>query len=170
MRTLSADWYETKVRYRKTMEDGQEKDVTEQYVVDALSFSEAEANIMEEIAVYISGEYSIKSISPASYHEIFFSDMDNDDKWYKAKLQFITIDEKSSKEKRSNVYYLVQAASLQGAVKHIEEVMGSSVMDYTIASVTETAIMDVFEHVKTAAKKLEKNDKPEYEPAEEEKK
>lgn len=169
MRTISADWYETKVRYGKMMEDGQEKEVTEQYVVDALSFSEAEASITEEISAYISGEFAIKNISPASYHEIFFSDMDADDKWYKAKLQFITIDEKSSKEKRSNVYYLVQAGSFSGAVKHIEEAMGGGMIDYTINSVAETAIMDVFEHVKSAAKKLEKDDKPEYEQAEENK-
>lgn len=162
MRSRTADWFETKIRYQKMMEDGQEKEVTEQYTVDALSFSEAETAITEEMSSYISGEYAIKNISPASYHEVFFSDIDTDDKWYKAKLQFITIDEKSAKEKRSNVYYLVQAASFQGAVKHIDEVMGGTMIDYSIASITETMIMDVFEHSK-ALKKKEKEDKPEYE-------
>ena len=162
MRSRTADWFETKIRYQKMMEDGQEKEVTEQYTVDALSFSEAETAITEEMSSYISGEYAIKNISPASYHEVFFSDIDTDDKWYKAKLQFITIDEKSAKEKRSNVYYLVQAASFQGAVKHIDEVMGGTMIDYSIASITEAMIMDVFEHSK-ALKKKEKEDKPEYE-------
>jgi len=69
-----------------------------QYVVDALSFSEAEASILEEMKVYISGDYKITDIRPAAYHEVFFSDMDKDDKWYKAKLQFLTIDEKTEKE------------------------------------------------------------------------
>ncbi len=170
MRAISANWFETKVRYTKQMEDGLEKDVTETYVVDADGFAEAEANINEEMEPYFHGGSTVKNISPASYREIFFSDFDNDDKWYKAKLQFITIDEKTSKEKRTSQYFLVQAASIQGAVKHIEEVQGAGMMDYVIASVAETQIMDVFEHVKTAAKKLEKNDKPEYEQAEEEKK
>ena len=170
MRAISANWFEIKVRYKKTMEDGLEKDVTETYVVDAEGFAEAEANITEEMMPYFNGESTVKNISPASYHEVFFSDYENDDKWYKAKLQFITIDEKTSKEKRTNQYFLVQAKTLQGAVKHIEDVQGAGMADYVIASVAETQIQDVYEHLKTAAKKLERNDKPEYEQAEEEKK
>lgn len=146
MRSRTSDWFETKIRYDKTQEDGTQKKVTEQYVVDALSFTEAEGAITEEMKVYISGDYKITDIKPAAYHEIFFTDMDKDDKWYKAKLQFITIDEKTEKEKRSTVTYLVQAATLPGAVKNIEEVMGSTMIDYEIASVAETQIMDVYEH------------------------
>ena len=97
MRSRTADWFETKIRYEKTQEDGSMKKVTEQYVVDALSFTEAEAAITEEMKSYISGDYRITDIKMAAYHEIFFSDMDKDDKWYKAKLQFITIDEKTEK-------------------------------------------------------------------------
>ena len=93
---------------------------------------------------------------------MFFSENDNDDKWYKAKLQFITLDEKTEKEKRSNVNYLVQAASLQGAVKHIDSVMGNTMITYDIASVTETLIMDVYEHV-AITQNAAANDKPEYE-------
>ena len=146
MRTRTADWFETKIRYEKTMEDGLPKKVTEQYTVDALSFTEAETSIMEEMSSYISGEFEVADIKKAAYKEVFFSDADSDDKWYKAKLQFITIDEKTAKEKRTNVYYLVQAGSLPVAVKHIEEVMGTTAIDYTIASLAETMIMDVYEH------------------------
>ena len=146
MRSRTSEWFETKIRYAKTQEDGSQKNVTEHYVVDALSFTEAESAILEEMKVYISGDYKITDIKPAPYHEIFFSDMNNDDKWYKAKLQFITIDEKTDKEKRSSVNYLVQAATLQSAVKNIDEVMGGTMIDYAIASVAETPIMDVFEH------------------------
>ncbi len=128
------------------MEDGLQKKVTEQYTVDALSFTEAESSITEEMSSYISGEYEVSDIKKAAYKEVFFSENDSDDRWYKAKLQFITIDEKTQKEKRSNVYYLVQASSLPGAVGHIEEVMGTTAIDYVIASVAETLIMDVFEH------------------------
>lgn len=146
MRSRTSDWFETKIRYSKTHDDGMQKNVTEQYVVDALSFTEAEGAILEEMKVYISGDYKITDIKPAAYHEIFFSDLDNDDKWYKAKLQFITIDEKTEKEKRSTVTYLVQAATLPSAVEYIGKVMGGTMIDYVISSVAETQIMDVFEH------------------------
>lgn len=146
MRSRTSDWFETKIRYAKNQDDGTQKNVTEHYVVDALSFTEAESAIMEEMKVYISGDYKVTDIKPAAYHEIFFSDADNDDKWYKAKLQFITIDEKTDKEKRSTVTYLVQAATLPSAVKHIDDVMGGTMIDYVISSVAETQIMDVFEH------------------------
>ena len=159
MRSRTAEWFETKIKYEKTMEDGQQKKVSEQYVVDALSFSEAEERIIEEMSSYISGEFDVADIKKAAYKEIFFSDDEMADKWYKAKLQFITIDEKTEKEKRSSVTYLVQAGSFNGAVKNIDEVMGGTMIDYVIAAVTETTLMDVFEY-----KKGEKqNDKPEYE-------
>jgi hypothetical protein len=146
MRSRTAQWFETKVRYDKTMEDGMPKKVIESYVVDALSFGEAEERITKEMSVYISGEFNVKAIAPATYGEVFFSENANDDRLYKTKLQFITIDEKSEKEKKTNVYYLVQAANLNGAVKNIDEVMGGTMIDYVIASINETSIMDVFEH------------------------
>ena len=161
MRSRTSDWYETKIRYEKTMEDGMQKKITEQYVVDALSFTEAENSIIEEMSSYISGEFKITDIKHAAYHEIFFSDNMNDDKWYKTKLQFITIDEKSEKEKKTAVNYLVQASSLPMAVKHIDEVMGSTQIDYVIASVAETMIMDVYEN-NSAKKTVARNDVPEY--------
>lgn len=162
MRSRTAQWFETKVRYEKQMEDGLQKKVTEQYVVDALSFTEAEASITEEISSYISGEFDIADIKKASYGEVFFSENDNEDRFFKAKLQFITIDEKTEKEKRSNVYYLVQASTFQQAVNHIEEVMGGTMIDYVIASLAETQVMDVFEHNKI----MKRDDKPEFEGAE----
>lgn len=99
MRSRTSTWFECKIRYEKTMEDGSQKKVTEQYVVDALSFTEAEASIIEEMSSYISGEFEVKDIKKAAYGEIFFSDSPSADRWYKAKLQFITIDEKTEKEK-----------------------------------------------------------------------
>lgn len=146
MKSRTSDWFETKIKYDKTQEDGSMKTVAEQYVVDALSFTEAEETLIEEMSAYISGEFKIAGIKPAPYHEIFFSDNPKADKWYKAKLSFITFDEKSEKEKRSTVNYLIQAASFPGAVKSIEEVMGGTMIDYVITSVTETQFMDVFQH------------------------
>lgn len=163
MRSRTSTWFETKVKYQKTMEDGSEKVVSEAYVVDALSFTEAESAIIDEMSVYVSGELKVSGIGKAGYGEIFFSDVDDDDKWYKAKLQFITIDEKSEKEKRSNVTYLVQAKSLARALRYIDEVMGKTMIDYDVVGLNETKLMDVFEHHVPNEKKEEKNDAPEYE-------
>lgn len=156
MRSRSAMWFECKIRYEKVMEDGLQKKVNENYVVDALSFSEAETRITEEMSAYISGEFEVADIKKAAFKEVFFTDDNIADKWYKAKLQFITIDEKTDKEKRSTVTYLVQAGSMNGAMKNIDEVMGGTMIDYVVASVAETTIMDVYEYGKS-------NDKPEYE-------
>ena len=163
MRSRTSTWFETKVKYQKTMEDGSEKVVSEAYVVDALSFTEAESAIIDEMSVYVSGELKVSGIGKACYGEIFFSDVDDDDKWYKAKLQFITIDEKSEKEKRSSVTYLVQAKSLARALRYIDEVMGKTMIDYDVVGLNETKLMDVFEHHAPNEKKEEKNDVPEYE-------
>ena len=154
MRTRTAQWFETRVRYDKMMEDGQQKKVIEQYVVDALSFGEAEERITKEMSHYISGEFEVKAITPASYGAIFFSDAESDDRWYKAKLSFITIDEKTEKEKRTSVTYLVQGGTVQSAVKNVEEVMNGTAIDYVIAAVTETKIMDVFEHTAQSTKEV----------------
>lgn len=163
MRSRTSTWFETKVRYQKTMDDGTEKKVTEAYVVDALSFTEAESSIIDEMAVYTSGELQVTGISKAPYGEIFFSDVDDDDKWYRAKLSFIIIDEKTEKEKRSAVNYLVQAKSLARALRYIDEEMGKTMIDYEVVGLAETKLMDVFEHTAPGEKKEEKNDKPEYE-------
>ncbi len=149
MRSRTAIWFECKISYEKTGEDGLQKKVSESYTVDALSFTEAEKRIMEEMSSYISGEFTIKDIKIAPYKEIFFSDDSSADRWYKAKLQFITIDEKTEKEKKSSVNYLVHAATLKGAVNNIEEVMSGSMIDYVIATVAETTLMDVFEYGKS---------------------
>ena len=165
MRTRTANWFETAVRYERQMEDGIQKMVTETYVVDAFTFGEAEEAITKEMTAFVSGEFNVKTITPANYGEIFFSDNANDDKWYKAKLTFITRDEKTGKDKRSNTNYLVQAGSFNAAVKNVEQVMGTTMVDYVIANIAETKIMDVYEH-QAKTKKEEVNDKPEYEAAE----
>lgn len=155
MRSRTSNWFEVGIRYQKTQEDGSEKSVTEKYAIDALSFMEGESAITEEMAAYISGEFKVKSMQEASYREVFFSDKD-DDYWYKAKLQFILIDEKSNKEKRSNVTYLVQAKSMHRAINNIDEVMGKTMIDYEIIGLSKTNVYDVFEH-KTKEEKEQKS-------------
>lgn len=182
MRSRTATWFECKVRYDQTQENGSQKAVTEQYVVDALSFAEAEARITEQLSPYISGEFEVTDVKKAAYKEIFFmgdvektfhneveeltravqkgdkekadevfrrpleQQTNTDSRYYKAKLQFITINEKTEKEKRSNVTYLVEATSLHNALDNIDTVMKGTMLDYVQASVSETAIIDVFEY------------------------
>lgn len=148
LRSRTAEWFNVKIRYEKTMEDGMQKKVSENYVVDALSFTEGEGRMIDEMSAYISGEFTVDDMKKCPFKEIFFNDDEMADRWYKCKLQFITIDEKTEKEKRSNCCYLVQAGTLNAAVKAIDEVMGGTMIDYIIASVAETNIMDVFEYQK----------------------
>ena len=159
MRIRTGTWFKTKVKYHKTMEDGSEKVVSEAYVVDALSFTEAENAIIEEMSAYVSGELKVSNLGKASYNEILFSDVDDDDKFYTCKLQFITIDEKSEKEERSNVTYLVEAKSLARALRYVDEVFGKTMIDYDIVGLNETHVCDVFEHhAPSSENKEEKNE------------
>lgn len=146
MRSKEATWFECKIRYDKVDESGVNKSVTETYVVDALSFTEAEKSIIEEMESFVSGEFEVKDIKKATYTEIFFSDDSSADKWFKVKLQFITLDDKSGKEKKSSVTYILQSDTFNNAVSSIAEVMNGSMMDYITANVQETSIMDVYEH------------------------
>ena len=137
-------WFECKIRYEKTMENGMVKKVNEPYLVDALSFTEAEARIIEEITPFVTGEFTVSDIKRANYSELFPSDEEAADKWFKCKLVFIMLDEKSGAEKKSSTQVLVQAADLRDAVKKLDEGMKGTMADYEIALVSETPIMDVY--------------------------
>ena len=137
-------WFECKIRYEKTMENGMNKKVTEPYLVDALSFTEAEARITEEVSPFISGEFIVADIKRANYSELFPAEEEAADRWFKCKLVFITLDEKSGAEKKTSTQVLVQAADLRDAVKKLDEGMKGSMADYQIASVAETPLMDVY--------------------------
>jgi len=136
------NWFECKVSYEKTMENGVQKKVTEPYLVDALSFTEAEARIIEEIKPYIAGEFTIADIKRAKLSELFFNE--NGDRYFKAKIYFITLDEKSGTEKKTAAQMLAQANDIKEALAVVEQGMAGTMADYVVASLTETAIMDVF--------------------------
>ena len=136
------NWFECKVSYEKIMENGLQKKVTEPYLVDALSFTEAEARIIEEIKPYISGEFTIADIKRARISELFFNDAG--DRYYRVKVNFITLDEKSGAEKKTAVQMLVQASDIKEAIATLEEGMKGTMADYAIASISETMIMDIF--------------------------
>ncbi|MFR9166047.1 MAG: DUF4494 domain-containing protein [Dysgonomonas sp.] len=136
------NWFECRVSYDKMMENGVQKKVTEPYLVDALSFTEAEAKIIEEIRPYISGEFTVADIKRAKYSETFLNE--NGDRFFKAKVYFITLDEKSGAEKKTAAQMLAQASDLKDALSIVEKGMAGTLADYSIASLTETAIVDIF--------------------------
>ena len=140
------EWFECKVKYEKTMENGLVKKVAEPYLVDALSFTEAEERIIEERKHYMSGEFQVSDIKRARYAELFETDDESADRWFKVKLTFITLDEKTGAEKKTSQNVLVQAADLRDAVKRLDEGMKSSMMDYVISSVAESPLLDVYHY------------------------
>lgn len=135
-------WFECKVKYDKTLETGAVKTVTEPYLVDALSFTEAEARITEEMQPYISGEFTVSAVRRVNLSDIFYNE--SGDRWYKVKTNFITIDEKTAVEKKTASFQLVQASEFKEALDVFMEGMKDTMADFEIASITETMLMDVF--------------------------
>lgn len=118
--------------------------MTEPYLVDALSFTEAEARIIQEVTPFIAGEFTVTDIKRAKINELVLNHKDSDDRYFKCKLMFLTLDEKNGKEKKTAETLIVKASDLRTAVKYTDEHMKGSMADYQIASVTETAYIDVF--------------------------
>ena len=136
------NWYECKVKYEKTLETGTQKKIAESYLVDAMSFTEAENRIIEEMKPFIAGEFEVAAVKKARISELF-QDPDGD-KWYRAKVMFITLDEKSGVEKKTASTMLIQARDFQRAVKNLEEGMKGTMSDWEINTIAETSLMDVF--------------------------
>ena len=137
-------FFEVRIRYEKTMENGQNKKVNEPYLVDALSFTEAEARIINEMTPFISGEFKVKAVKEVNLSEIFFSNEESADTYFKARLAYVTLDERSGAEKKTYTNVLVQAADLRDAVKKLDEGMKGTMADYKIISIAETKIVDVY--------------------------
>ena len=135
-------WFECVIKYDKTQENGMKKKVSESYLVDALSFTEAETRIIEEMTPFISGEFLVSGIKRSNISELFYNEVG--DKWFKCKVNFITLDEKSGSEKRTASYMLVYASTVDEADKNLKEGMKGTLADYEIESIKETKIMDVY--------------------------
>ncbi|MCM1109976.1 MAG: DUF4494 domain-containing protein [Clostridium sp.] len=136
------NWFECKVRYDKMMENGIVKKVNESFLVDALSFTEAEARIIEERTPFISGEFSVSAVKRTKISEIFWDD--SADKWYLVKVAFITIDEKTAAEKRSISQILVAGSEFRNALDNFMSGMKGTMGDFEIVSITETPLLDVY--------------------------
>lgn len=139
---MSAIWYECKVKYRKTDENGVQKVVTEPYLVDAVSYTEAEKRINEEMAAYVSEEFKITNIKVANFSEIH--PFENCDRWFKSKISLVAYDEESGKERKTNMYVLLQANDVKEAYDNTIHVMKNTMGDYTIPMISESPIVDVF--------------------------
>ena len=141
---MQSEWFECKVRYDKTLESGLIKKTTETYLVDALSFTEAEKRFIEELEPFMTGEFIVTDIKRARISELFDSDDLNDDRWFKARIAYISLDEKSGVEKRTMQTALIQAKDFHRAVDRLDEGMKGTLGDWVIVSITETAIIDVY--------------------------
>ena len=137
-----SQWFECKVKYDRMIENGGLKTVSETYLVDALSFTEAEARITDKMQPFISGEFSVDTVKRVKLSDIFYNE--SGDRWYKVKTNYITIDEKTAVEKRTASFQLVQSSDFQGALKTFMEGMHDTMADFEIASIVETQLMDVF--------------------------
>jgi len=137
-----AQWFKTSVRFDKMLENGTVKKVTEPYLVDALSFTEAEARITEEVTPYISGEFTMSAVKKSKIAEIFWDE--SGDRWYQVKVAFITIDEKTAAEKRTASVIMVQASDFDNALANFKDGMKGTMADFEIISIAETNIMDVY--------------------------
>ena len=146
MKSKVSKFFEVKIQYQKILENGKEKKVTEQYVVEALSFTEAESRIIEEMTPYISGDFDIVFEKIAPYNEIFLSDRTDDDKWFISKVGFITLDERTAKEKKQTFRYLVQAETSEHALDYTKTMLNQCLSDYSIDSVQDTPTLNVFLH------------------------
>ena len=138
------EWFECKVKYDKTMEDGLIKSVTETYLVDAISFTEAEKRFIDEIEPFMAGEFVVSDIKRARFSEVMESEDLTDDKWFKARVAFITLDEKKGTEKRIVQSILIQAKDFRTSLKNLDKGMHGTLGDWVIVSITETKIMDIF--------------------------
>ena len=157
---MTANWFEAKVKYVKVNEDGREKKVNEAYLVDAMSYTEAESRIMHEMESLISGDYYISSLKKSNITEVVPSENEADDRWYKAKVASIDADEVCGKEKSSFQYYLVAASDYRCALENLERSLSSFVVPYEIAGIADTAFMDVYPYFDDEEKALPDNLKP----------
>lgn len=157
---MTANWFEAKVKYMKVNEDGRERKVNEAYLLDAMSYTEAESRIMHEMESVISGDYYISSLKKSNITELVPSEDENDDRWYKAKIAIIDADEVSGKEKSSFQYYLVAASGINRALENLEKSLSTFVVPYEIASISDTLFMDVFPYFSDEEGEIPANLKP----------
>lgn len=131
-------WYQTKVRYERKNEDGLVKKVMENYLIDALSFTEAEARVTEHLQPHIGNEFQVIGITIKGYEDVYTSDCEDEDSWYSIKVK---------QEGIGDSLLLIASSSTSEAEKRVKEAMRGSVVDYEIKKVEKTTIKDVVFYV-----------------------
>ena len=144
---MTANWFEGKVKYMRVNEEGRERKVTEAYLVDAMSYTEAEARLQEQVGDFIQGDYHIPSLKKSNITEVVPSVDENDDRWYKAKVAIVDADEVSGKEKRSFQFYLVAASDTNRALENLGKALSTFVVPWDVVSISDTQFMEVFPYV-----------------------
>lgn len=151
---MSVTWYECKVKYKKTHETGEQKVSTDTYLLDAVSYTEAESRITEAMKTLTAEEFKIMNIKVANFSEVH--PFENSDRWFKSKVSLIALDEESGKEKKTNIYLLVQANDIKEAFENTTTSMADTLGDYSIPAITESPILDVFPYFTGEEDQLEK--------------
>lgn len=141
---MTSNWFEAKVKYVKVTDEGKEKKVTETYLFDAVSYTEAESRTLESLREMVQGDFYIAGLKKSNITELVESNDGTDDKWYKAKVAIIDADQLTGKEKRANQYFLVAGATIEAALANLQKSLSTYVVPWDIASLAETTIMDVF--------------------------
>lgn len=139
----TANWFEAKVKYVKVGEDGRERKVSEMYLLDAMSYTEAESRIVSEMEMIVKGDYYIPSLKKSNITEVVTSEDERDDRWYKAKVAIVDAEEVSGREKRSFQYYLVAASDTNRALENLNKALATFVVPWEVASIADTQFMDV---------------------------
>ena len=151
---MSVIWYECKVKYKKTHDTGEQKITTDTYLLDAVSYTEAEVRITEEMQAYTNEDIRITNIKVANFSEVH--PFENSDRWFKSKISLVAFDEESGKERKTNIYLLVQANDIKEAFDNSNTVMAQTMGEYTIPSIIESPILDVFPYFTGEEEQLEK--------------
>lgn len=148
---MTANWFEAKVKYVKVNENGKEKKVSETYLLDAMSYTEAEGRTIECLREMIQGDFYIAGLKKSNVTELVESNDGNDDKWFKAKVAIIDADQLTGKEKRANQYFLVAGATIEAALTNLQKSLSTYVVPWEVVSLADTTIMDVFPYFRDDA-------------------
>lgn len=138
-------WYTVKVKFIKEFQDGTLKRVSEPYLVNALSFTDAEARIYQEVGEYVRGEFIVSTISKTDLADIF--QYDDAQKWFKVKVAYVSEDADSGKEKKINTNFLVSANNLKEAYDRVEENLKGLMVSYEIPSIILTPIIEIYPYI-----------------------
>ncbi len=135
-------WFECKVKYTKTLDSGKEQVVTENFLLDAVSFTDAESRMIGQMRQMVKGDFNVTDIKKSRIGEVF--PYDTGEWWFKATINLVTIDEEAGKEKKLRTYYLIMADDIKEALERLDESLEYLVIPYVVSSLAVSTIVDVF--------------------------